>query len=95
MIYLAQEISYENMDTWKSTTDAKYGVGKNFIFIISSIDPIYDPISIFKSLRSVELTSSSSFYLTVVYNFDGNVTHGLRLTIGETVHIFEECAGEN
>lgn len=32
-------------------------------------------------------------YGVVVYNFDGNVLHGLPLTIGETVHIFEECSG--
>ena len=29
-----------------------------------------------------------------MYNFDGNITHGLQLTIGETVHILEECAGK-
>ena len=33
-------------------------------------------------------------FLLVVYNFDGKVNHGLPLTIGETVHIFEECSGE-
>ncbi|XP_074619689.1 dedicator of cytokinesis protein 1-like isoform X2 [Acropora palmata] len=32
-------------------------------------------------------------YGVVVYNFDGKVNHGLPLTIGETVHIFEECSG--
>lgn len=37
-------------------------------------------------------TSDAKFGV-VVYNFDGNITHGLRLTIGETVHILEECAG--
>ncbi|XP_078368993.1 dedicator of cytokinesis protein 1-like [Oculina patagonica] len=37
--------------------------------------------------------TSDAKYGVVVYNFDGNVTHGLRLTIGETVHILEECSG--
>lgn len=44
--------------------------------------------------KSSELTWSCWFFLAVVYNFDGSVSHGLRLTIGETVHILEECAGE-
>ncbi|KAJ7386091.1 Dedicator of cytokinesis protein 3 [Desmophyllum pertusum] len=37
--------------------------------------------------------TSDAKYGVVVYNFDGNITYGLRLTIGETVHILEECAG--
>lgn len=45
-------------------------------------------------LSAKDLTLSCCLYLVVIYNFDGNVTHGLRLTIGETVHILEECSGE-
>lgn len=51
---------------------------------------VVDILSIY---RSPELTWNCRSSLAVVYNFDGNVTHGLRLTIGETVHILEECSG--
>lgn len=29
-----------------------------------------------------------------IYNFDGKVCHGLQLSIGDTVHIKEECSGD-
>lgn len=44
--------------------------------------------------RCTELYQICLLRLVVVYNFDGNITHGLQLTIGETVHILEECAGK-
>ena len=31
--------------------------------------------------------------IAVIYNYDGNVPYGLRLTIGDSVQIYEECNG--
>ena len=78
------------MDAWRATSDAKYGVGRWWSLTI----PHFDFCTYFELWRSSELTWSCWFFLAVVYNFDGSVSHGLRLTIGETVHILEECAGE-
>lgn len=43
----------------------------------------------------IELTRFISFCFpfSAIYNFDGNVTHGLQLNIGDAVQIFEGCAG--
>ena len=90
--FWSEKINYDNMEAWKATTDAKYGVGKSSIY--RSIDLI-NRFQFNWWFHSVLLILSSCLYLVVVYNFDGNVTHGLRLTIGETVHIFEECSGES
>lgn len=80
------------METWRATEGAKYGIGSNII-LLKMLTVILAHGQFMSKCNNLIRFMTSIFFLSAIYNFNGQIKHGLLLDVGDAVQIFESCAG--